>query len=192
MRLFIAVELSPAALEAAADVTGALRRYVSERAPRARLTWVPTDRMHLTIRFLGEVDHVKREAVESALAAPLDTAAFTLTLGGAGAFPSGGAPRVIWLGIEQGLTDLKGLEREVSGRLAIFAGVPPDRHGFSPHLTLARVRDPQELRLPAQLDSVARPGHSGTLIDAITLFESRLSPKGPTYTPLRRTPLQPA
>jgi 2'-5' RNA ligase len=53
------------------------------------------------------------------------------------------------------------------------------------------VRDAQGLRLPAQLDGVARPGHS-TFIDAITLFESRLSPKGPTYTPLRRTPLRAA
>ena len=191
MRLFIAVELSPAALLAAADVSGVLQRYVSIHAPRARVTWVPTDRMHLTIRFLGDVDEVKRGAIESALALPLDTAAFTLTLGGAGTFPLRGAPRVLWLGIEQGLTNLKGLEQEVSGRLEI-AGVPRETHGFSPHLTLARVRDAQGLRLPASPDDVARPRHSGALIDAITLFESRLSPKGPTYAPLWRTPLRPA
>lgn len=191
MRLFIAVELSPAALAAAADMSRALQRYVSDVAPKARLTWVPAERMHLTIRFLGEVDDGTRAAVESALAAPLDASAFTLTQGGVGAFPPRGAPRVLWLGIEQGLTELTRLEREVTQRLQI-AGIPPDSHAFNPHLTLARVRNPQGLRLPGQRDGVARSGHGTTLIDAITLFESRLSPKGPTYTPLRRTPLRPA
>ena len=191
MRLFVAVELSPDALAVAADVSRALQRYVSTIAPRARLTWVPTGRMHLTIRFLGAVDDVTRNAVESVLAAPLETTVFTLTLGGAGAFPLRGAPRVVGLGIEQGLVDLQRLEREVSQRLA-SAGIPPDRQPFRAHLTLARVRDPQGLRLPAHLNGVVRPGHSAAHIDAITLFESRLSPKGPTYTPLRRTPLRPA
>jgi RNA 2',3'-cyclic 3'-phosphodiesterase len=191
MRLFIAVELSLAARVGAADVSGALQRELSNRAPRARLTWVPTDRMHLTIRFLGDLDETMREAIESTLAAPLDTVAFTLTLGGVGAFPPRGAPRVLWLGIAQGLTDLQCLERDVTRRLQI-AGIPEDSHAFNPHLTLARVRDPQGLRLPADLTGVVEPRHGSTHIDAITLFESRLSPRGPTYLPLRRTPLRSA
>jgi RNA 2',3'-cyclic 3'-phosphodiesterase len=121
----------------------------------------------------------------------LDTVAFTLTLGGVGAFPPRGAPRVLWLGIAQGLTDLKCLERDVTRRLQI-AGIPEDSHAFNPHLTLARVRDPQGLRLPADLTGVVEPRHGSTHIDAITLFESRLSPRGPTYLPLRRTPLRSA
>ena len=192
MRLFIAVELPPPVLATASAMSRALQERLLKLSPKARLTWVPPDRMHLTIRFLGDVNHVTRAAVEAAVAAPLDTTAFALTLGAAGAFPPRGAPRVLWLGIAQGLTDLKRLEREVSGRLEI-AGVPPDSHAFNPHLTLARVRDPQGLRWPAPPEGVLHPeapAHSSALIDAITLFESRLSPKGPTYTPLRRTALR--
>lgn len=191
MRLFVAVELSPATLRNAAAVRDELRRRSSSLAPKARLTWAPSDRMHLTIRFIGDVDNVTRDRVEFALAAPLDTPAFTLTLGEAGAFPPRGVPRVLWLAIEEGLEDLKRLEREVSQRLET-AGVPPDNRPFNPHLTLARVRDSHGLRLPALLAGLPRPDHTSDRIDAITLFESRLSPKGPTYTPLRRTPLRPA
>jgi RNA 2',3'-cyclic 3'-phosphodiesterase len=190
MRLFIAVELPPPVLLAAAHVSRLLQQRVLDLAPKARLTWVPIDRMHLTIRFLGEVDSARLGALESTFAAPFETPAFALSLGGAGAFPSRGAPRVLWLGVEHGLADLQRLEREVSGRLEV-AGFPPDRRAFNPHLTLARVRTPQGLGLPALLDGVDPPDGSGS-VDAITLFESRLSPTDRTYTPLRRTSLRPA
>jgi RNA 2',3'-cyclic 3'-phosphodiesterase len=189
MRLFVAVELPPAALAAVAEVSRALRARVSHFAPSARLTWVPTDRLHLTIRFLGDVDDAGRGAVESALAAPLVTPAFPLMIGGADAFPPRGAPRVLWLGIAQGLPELKRLEQELSGRLEVI-GFPPETRAFNPHLTLTRVRNPAGLCLPALLDGVVP--HNRSIVDAITLFESRLSPQGPTYTPLRRWPLRPA
>ena len=60
---------------------------------------------------------------------------------------------------------------------------------FSPHLTLARVRDASGLRAGPLLESVADYRFGATPVDAITLFQSRMSPKGPTYVGLQRTPL---
>ena len=124
MRLFIAVELPTSPLTAAAAVVRTLAHRQAALAPAARLTWVPSDRMHLTVRFLGEVENSRVGELDSILTAPLDTPAFSLTLGTVGAFPPRGAPRVIWLGIDRGSTELRPIEREVSTRLAA-AGFPP-------------------------------------------------------------------
>lgn len=189
MRLFIAVELPTAALAAATMASQALRNRVTRAAPRARLTWVTPDRMHITIRFIGDADPGQGQAIIDALAVPLDAACFGLTLAGAGAFPERGAPRALWLALDaSGLAGLRVVEEEVSARLAA-AGIPRESRPFSPHLTLARVREPGGLRRSV-VQGVAAPAHPGELVEAITLFESRLSPKGPTYTALQRTPLR--
>jgi RNA 2',3'-cyclic 3'-phosphodiesterase len=191
MRLFVAVELPSAALTAAMELSRVLQRRVSDLAPAARFTWIPADRMHLTIRFIGEVATARVSLLETVLSAPFDVRAFTVTLGAAGAFPSRGTPRVLWLGIEQGKAELMQLEQEVSARLET-AGIQRDERTYHPHLTLARAREPHGLRVAALLDQLPCSAPSGGLIDAITLFESRLSPRGPMYAPLRRMLLQPA
>jgi len=191
MRLFVAVELPPPVLTTAVESSRALQRRVSELAPAARFTWIPADRMHLTIRFIGEVATTSVSLLEAVLSAPFDTSAFTLTLGEPGAFPPRGTPRVLWLGIEQGQAELMRLEREVSTRLE-GAGIQREERPYRPHLTLARAREPHGLRVAALLDDLPSAAPSGGLIDAITLFESRLSPQGPTYTPLRQMLLRPA
>jgi len=188
MRLFIAAELPRQAAIAAAGLGDLLRERVTQMAPRARLTWVAPDRMHLTLRFIGHVDAAAAERVLAVLAEPLQSAAFFLTLGQAGAYPSRGNPRVLWVGMAQGRQELQQVEREVSARIE-RAGIQPDDRPFSPHLTVARVHDPDGLRGAAALDGINAPPGAGGVVDAITLFESRLSPKGPAYTALQRTPL---
>jgi len=189
MRLFIAVELPPAALAAATMASQALRVRVAQDAARARLTWVTPDRMHITVRFIGDADPDQGQAIIAALAAPLDAACFSLTLKGAGAFPDRGAPRALWLALDgSAAAAVRVVEEKVSARLAA-AGIPRESRPFSPHLTLARVRDPGGLRRSI-VQGVAAPAHPGERVEAITLFESRLSPKGPTYTALQRTPLR--
>ena len=189
MRLFVAVEIDPALARELARVADDLRRRIEARAPRARLTWVTPDRLHFTVRFIGEVAEDRVPSIAAALAAPLPVAPFDLTMAGLGAFPPKGPPRALWAGITGGTAEMSGLEREVSGRLA-SCGIDADAREYSPHLTLARVREAAGLRAREALDG-APPGPFGsTRVDAITLFESRLSPKGPTYVPLQRTPLR--
>jgi 2'-5' RNA ligase len=188
MRLFIAIEL-PAPVIAAADaLSHLLRERVSRAAPDARLTWIPVDRMHVTIRFLGEVPAERAAIIADVLARPLHSPVFSVSAGEAGVFPGRGTPRVLWVALAGAAAPLQGVASEVSGRLETV-GIPREPRPFSPHVTLARVRQPDGLRTSI-LTGLAAPAHAGGGVDAITLFESRLSPKGAAYTALQRTPLR--
>jgi 2'-5' RNA ligase len=188
MRVFIAVELPAAAVAAAASASQQLREEIARHGPRARLTWVPPDRMHVTLRFLGEVEAGLATSVAAVMAPSFETPRFTLTLGNPGVFPARGAPRTCWLSIVTGLDSLRALAGEASSRLLALA-IPPEPRPFAPHVTLARVREAGGLRGTAWLAGATVASDAGGIVDAITLFESRLSSTGPTYTALQRTPL---
>ena len=188
MRLFVAVEIGETLAARAAELSRELQRRAADAAPHARVTWVPPDRLHLTVRFIGEMDDARAAAVGEALEPTLNVAPFDLTLAGAGAFPKSGSPRVLWAGVASGREALVVAEREISARLARL-GVPEEERPYSPHLTLARVREPAGLRSARLLDGLTDQSLGTVHVDAITLFHSKLSPKGPTYTPLLRIPM---
>jgi 2'-5' RNA ligase len=188
MRLFTAIELGDAVATRAGALVGELRARAAAMAPAAKITWVPAERAHLTLRFIGEVDEARAARVIHALRDPLRAAPFVVRWGAAGAFPPKGAPRVLWIGVESGGAALEAVEAEVSGRLRAV-GIPPADRPYRPHLTLARVREPGGLRTAALFDRL-EAGLGETPVDAITLFQSRLSPKGPAYTTLQKTPLR--
>lgn len=188
MRLFVAIELDEQVRHAAAQLIGQLTRRAARLAPRARIGWVLPERMHLTVRFIGHVDETQAERIRSVLHAPIDVPAFDLRIEGLGTFPPKGTPRVIWAGLASGREALGMVEEEVTARLK-GVGVPPEDRPYSPHLTLARVKEPAGLKAAPLLEGIA-PGLLGSVrVGACTLFESRLSPKGPTYVPLQRTAL---
>ena len=187
MRLFVAVEISEAVAASALDLISRLRSTAARLAPQSRITWITAERLHITVRFIGNVDDAKGDAIRSVLTLPLGER-FDLTIAGIGTFPPKGGPRVIWAGLTEGLPQLILLEKLVSDRLG-EAGMPPEGRPFSPHLTLARVRDAARLRAATLVEPVRDLTLGTTPVDAITLFESRLSPKGPTYVALQRTPL---
>ena len=188
MRLFVAVEIGETLARRTAKLTEELERRATAAARRAKVTWIPADRMHLTLRFIGEVDDGKASMVLQALKKPLAVAPFSLTLCGAGTFPKSGSPRVVWLGVTDGREPLLQVEREITARLTPL-GIPEEDRAYSPHLTLARVRDPAGLKSSHLLDGLTDRRIGTTHIEAITLFRSKLSPKGPTYTPLVHTAL---
>lgn len=185
----MAAEIGEALAARAAELSHELRRRAAEAAPGAKITWVPADRLHLTIRFIGEVDDGKAPAVCKVLAAPLGVGAFNLTLAGAGAFPKGGPPRVLWVDVTDGRERLRAIEQEVNSRLAPL-GIPEEERAYHPHLTLARVREAAGLRNARLLEGLMDHIVGTVYVVAITLFQSKLSPKGPTYTPLLRIPCE--
>ncbi len=189
MRLFTAIELGDEVAPRAGALVEELRRRTGTLAPSARITWVAPGRMHLTLRFIGEVDGAGAERVLHVLRPPVGHAPFVVRWGSPGAFPARGAPRVLWIGVQSGAERLEMLETEVSRRLHTV-GLPRDARPYRPHVTLARVREPAGLRTAALFDRLT-PQLGETRVVAITLFESRLSPKGPTYTALQHTPLRP-
>ena len=188
MRLFVAVEIGETLARGAAKLNEELEHRATAAARRAKVAWIPADRMHLTIRFIGQVDDEKASMVREALEDPLAVAPFSLTLCGAGTFPKSGTPRVVWLGVTDGREQLLRVEREITARLTPL-GIPEEDRAYSPHLTLARVRDPAGLKSTPLLDGLTDRRIGTTHIETITLFHSKLSPKGPTYTPLLHTPL---
>jgi RNA 2',3'-cyclic 3'-phosphodiesterase len=188
VRLFVAVEIDERVAEQVMAVSDELRRRIEARAPAARLTWVPRERLHLTLRFIGEVDESRAAQIAGALQPPLEIEPFDMVIDGAGAFPPRGAPRVLWAGIVRGEPELIALERQVTARL-LPCGVSPDDRPYRPHLTLARVREASGLRTTGLFQDL--PGVTGaSAVRTITLFQSRLSPKGPTYLPLQSTTLR--
>jgi 2'-5' RNA ligase len=188
VRLFVAVDLSPAIADAAAKLIGDLRDEVRALSPDARITWLTAARMHLTLTFIGHLEESRLNAVRAALQAPVRMAPFECLVRGTGVFPERGRPRVIWAGIDRGSEQLTVLAADVAGRIR-NVGVTLEERPFRPHLTLGRVREPGRLHandlLRGRSDIVL-----GTMtVRAITLFESRLSAGGPSYDALQQTEL---
>ena len=180
IRAFFAAEISDDARRAAA----ALIRELREAPDGDEVRWVRPETLHVTLRFLGDVepDRVAELAarVGEALA---DAAPFELRLGEAVAFPSPRRPRVVALGVapEEPLVELAGrVERGV-----VAAGLPPEERRFRAHLTLGRLRG---RRLP-ELASVPAPEASPFAVDEVVLFSSELRPEGALHTPLERIAL---
>lgn len=188
MRLFVAAALGPTVIAAAQAVIGQLKVRVETLAPDARITWIPAHLMHLTIRFIGEVPDDQGDTIASSFREPLAAAGFAVDVAGVGAFSSRGVPRVLWGGLRDGTAELRRVERLVSDRLQGL-GIPPDQRTFTPHLTLGRVRDAGRLRTDRLLAGYGDVPFGRATVDAITLFQSRSSPSGPTYVSLQSTRL---
>ncbi len=188
MRLFVAVALEPRARAAVAAAVEKLRRHRALGA--ASVKWVETRNLHLTLRFLGEVETDASRAVAEALAPASPLPAFRVTLGSFDAFPPRGAPRVIWIGVQAGAPALGALREEVARRLAPL-GYRPDRQRYRPHLTVGRVR-----RAGGGLREALTGGSSGSEIQVVqwgvgraALLESRLGPAGRAYRIVTEMPL---
>lgn len=126
-RLFVSIELPD-------DVKHSLAR-LSGDVPGAR--WLEGDEIHLTVRFIGEVDGLVYQDVLAALEG-VRAAPFELALRGVGHFPPRGEPRILWAGLERS-DGLRVLHDRVE-RALVRAGVEAEHRKFSPHVTLARLR----------------------------------------------------
>jgi len=147
--------------------------------------WVGMHGMHLTLKFLGNIDPEKlpllRETIEKAAS---HHSPFPIKLKGTGSFPPRSRnPRVLWIGIEADPA-LSSLHAEIETQLA-QQGFPRETHAFHPHLTLGRVK---KSPLPAIMTEDFRQYHETVfgemLFRKITLFQSRLSSSGAQYSTL--------
>jgi 2'-5' RNA ligase len=157
------------------------------RSVRVGLRWEQRDRYHLTLQFLGPVPKLA-PVVDGLAAAVGDRPAFPLQLGGAGAFPKPGRARVVWMGAAVGGADLVGLAAAVAAALRPH-GYEPDRREFHPHLTLARLKVPDNVAGVLAAIGPEPVGEAFT-VGEVVLYQSRLSSKGPAYTVLERFPLR--
>jgi 2'-5' RNA ligase len=187
MRLFVAIELPDDVRRLIAAEQRRLAGLLDARSETLRL--VPVEQLHLTLVFIGEVPDARVGELTAAMSGELRQPAFTLSFAGAGVFPPRGAPRVLWIGVEQGRDAAIALQGEVAARLAP-CGVPPESRPFQPHLTVGRWRDRRQKRSGAR----SQPDVGGRLVAAmeverITLFQSRVSSSGSIHTPLAHAQL---
>ena len=183
MRLFLAL---PLPLDVATVAAALLPDLPGLRRVRPEL-------LHITLAFLGAVEAERLAEVAAASATAAATQArFVITLDRAGRFPEGGAPRVVWLGMGAGATESANLAIAIRAALAA-RGLPFDDKPYRPHLTLARVKPDADRPTARGIAAAAermRPSALQFTADAIVLFESALSPKGPRYTPRATAPLE--
>ena len=152
----------------------------------ADFRWQSDDQLHLTLRFIGEVERPLANELAVALEA-VRAPAFELRLSGLGSFDrrSGG---VLWAGVEPA-EPVRALAARIE-RVCQAAGLPPERRAFHPHITLARWKGPRSREARAFLDG--RPLTSDPFpVQAFILYESRLSRHGAHYEEVKRFVLPP-
>ncbi len=184
MRLFTAIDLGQETRAAIAREQETIVAAVGDHARSLRP--VRVEHMHLTLVFIGEVPDDRARAIGEVMRQALPVAPFVMEFGGAGVFPPLGAPRVLWLGVVEGASRAIEVHGLVADRLAAL-GVARDARPFRPHLTLARWREGKRSERPRLVEGAAVVAR--TNVEAVTLYQSRLSPAGPTYTALAQAPL---
>lgn len=136
MRLFTAIDLPEAMLEK-------LSKFLTRLRPLAKLHWSAVENLHITTKFIGEVPETRVEELKAALFRVNGLDAIDISVRGVGWFPNLHRPRVFWAGVHAGasLVELARLTEQAAATL----GVPVETRAYSPHLTLARVRDAVKL-----------------------------------------------
>jgi 2'-5' RNA ligase len=183
MRLFVAIDLP-------AEVLTALDRLVARLRPMARINWGRAQNLHLTTKFIGEWPEDRLEEIHTALRGLTERAAIPVQVRGLGFFPNARAPRVFWAGVEVP-GSLAELARDTERALARL-GVPEERRPYSPHLTLARIKEPVPLNsLHQALGKLPSTEFGAFTADRFRLYQSVLRPSGAVYTRLAEFVLGP-
>jgi len=169
MRLFCAVEIPDLLKES-------MQKLVDE-LPNEGLKKVNPSLMHITLKFLGEVNEGKVSEVESALSS-VEFAPFNVQLRGVGAFPNPNYIKVIWAGVES--KELASLASQIDGVLA--PNFPKEARPFSGHITLARLRHKAEVA--GFLEKHSDELFGGFAVNRFVLMQSVLKQPEPEYLPL--------
>ena len=140
----------------------------------------PPENWHITLRFLGSVDTVAFERFIGSLSTMDLHPPFPIRLGGLGAFPNQRKATVPWVGVEAGSAELTELA-EASEEAARAAGLAPEERPFRPHLTLGRIRPPEDIR---KLLESAEPLRLEWFCEAIVVYRSHLGGQNARYEPL--------
>jgi 2'-5' RNA ligase len=156
----------------------------------ADLKLVEPQNIHITVRFLGNITPAMAEQIFDEMK-KIQFTPFTVQIKGLGAFPNPNYPRVIWAGITTGADQLKNVFSQLEPQLRGL-GFTPDSKGFSPHLTIARVRSGRNKQQLAKfLTENANYEFGAVNAKCLRLKKSDLTPRGPVYSTLKEFCPQP-
>ena len=182
-RLFVAIALPDEIRSTLQELQTELKRFARDAK------WVKPDGIHLTLKFLGYVDVARMDGIVGALtrvAAACPSA--SIEIRGCGAFPNSRRPNVLWAGVES--EQLDGIQAKVEDAMASL-DFEKEKRPFSPHLTLARFRDPQGLTpLMLQVDQKKELSLGRFTASTMKLYESILHRQGAEYLVVKEFPLE--
>ena len=185
VRAFVAIEMPTEATE---FLAGTIDRLRSSGVSGLRV--VRAEGVHLTLRFLGSVEAGRiRPIVDSVSEIARSTRPFAVSLEGVGGFPRESAPSVLWMGIAGDVPRLLEMQGRIEQAL-VDLGFEPERRGFSPHLTVARLdrrgsASDRRAAMRALADAYKSPGPEMT-VDSVSLIRSILHRGGAEYKRLAR------
>ncbi len=173
MRLFIGLDIPQ-------TVVRSLEHLLDDLRPTVQINWSPPANLHITTKFIGQWPEERLDEMKAALATVPGRTPIEVQIRRVGFFPNPHSPRVFWCGIEApGLEALAADTDRETARL----GVEPENRPFSPHLTLARIKERLNLQpLREKIASLPSLDFGRFSADRFFLYESRLSPKGSVYT----------
>lgn len=181
---------STARLFLALDAPEPVGRVLATLAtPLPGVAWTPPERLHLTLRFLGDTPVERISALRERLRA-LRVAGFLLPVEGLGVFPSHGHPRVLWCGVGRGHPHLHQLRQRVDDSI-LALGLEADLKSFQPHFTLARVGPANPAAIAQWLHQHREFAAPPFRVERLCLYASELQPTGAVHRLLEDFPLPP-
>jgi 2'-5' RNA ligase len=185
-RIFIAVDIPDEARRIIASYIEELRR----RFANVRVGWERPEKLHLTLKFIGQIDDKTLEELSRAVGeAVIRINRFDAILGGTGSFPSPKNPRVLWIGLPGDEGKFAELAKVVDGVCERF-GIETEKRKFHPHLTIGRIKDPAGARELGEFHLKQDPISERLKVTEVTVYESKLAPTGSSYFKLARYPLE--
>jgi len=187
MRCFIAIDIGEEVRDNLADLQKQLKQTTGTGKG---VKWTRPGSIHLTLKFLGEIERKESESVCKAVEKTASAhEKFDLQVEGVGSF-GGKKPRVLWAGCNEGSEQLKKLQIALGDELE-KSGWAKDKRDFSPHLTLCRIKSGKEGKKLAKVPDEYKDWALGKIsVDELVVYESELTPKGAVYTVLGSYELQ--
>lgn len=179
MRTFIAIEVPE---NQRRIIWGLIQEQQKKNLP---VKWVEFGNLHITLKFLGEIDEKKLDSILPTLSSvSIKTKRFQARLENIGCFPGIRNPRVLWIGVSQGSEEIIKLVTEIENELT-KSGFKREEKKFHPHLTIGRIKS------PCKVDDILNQTIKTDLfeINNFILFKSTLLPKGPVYEKIKIFPL---
>ncbi len=178
MRTFIAIPLPAECRTMLEQLQRTLQKF------QAEVRWVSVASIHLTLKFLGEVEPKMIPQLTEALKDSMKSRqAITLRLHGLGSFPNPRNPRVLWCGIDGETTELARLQHQVEYACESL-GFPPEERSFAPHLTLGRVQGKRNLQPLLDYIKIGSDSEARFHADCFHIYKSILKPQGAEYSVL--------
>jgi RNA 2',3'-cyclic 3'-phosphodiesterase len=148
--------------------------------------WTERDNFHITLTFIGEVDEATADDIDEALSV-IRSEKFSLRLKGTGSFAQGKYPKILWMGVEQ--NEVLHRLKEKIDRALMVANVPFEKRKYTPHVTLARFKNPEEGKVAGFMQQHNLFTSEEFEVDEFILYQSHQTKNGSVYEAVREYPL---